>query len=507
MSWRKSVGFVFVVSLLLGLVVASHAGFGLDPRFSKNTGSLAFKKDNEFNANVLIKGNITILGSLSASATVQTSAPIEGDGSGASPVTLTACAEGEIYKFISSAWTCATEGGGGLTLADIENSSPTLKGKWTFNGAQHNEDDTGPTVNVFGDVSTCSEGPWNDSCGFFVSNEQANGHAGFFTKDESGNVCIGQEGGDENLGGVFICQVQPSSSVVIGHKGIVSTFTITGDLSVPGTITATELVGGGTGITGLTLGLTQAQIERTTFTYSSKITLQGAQHNEDDTGPTFNVFGDVSTCSEGTWNDSCGFFASNEQADGHAGFFVKDPSGDVCIGQEGGDDDLGGSFFCQVQPSSDVVVGHQEFKSTFTALGDLRVPGVITATSYLGDASSMGGLFTLAELEISSPIITGVIKTTNHIEAQTGANDPGVSSCGSGAFVVGTDLAGKIAIGTGVTTSCSLSFGTSYTTNANCVASINNAKDLGVSSTFTSMTITSLVDMASDVVSYICIGR
>lgn len=84
-----------------------------------------------------------------------------------------------------------------------------------------------------------------------------------------------------------------------------------------------------------------------------------------------------------------------------------------------------------------------------------------------------------------------------------------VSACGTTPAITGSDINGKITIGTGATTSCTVTFGSPYATNAPaCVASINSTTiTLGVATTASVLTITSSADMNSKVLSYICMGN
>jgi hypothetical protein len=89
----------------------------------------------------------------------------------------------------------------------------------------------------------------------------------------------------------------------------------------------------------------------------------------------------------------------------------------------------------------------------------------------------------------------------------TGA-DPVISSCGTTPSIIGSDMAGKVTIGSGVTTSCTVTFAKAYTTNAPActIAGDNSAVTYAATTTTDALTITSSADMASDVISYICVG-
>ena len=83
-----------------------------------------------------------------------------------------------------------------------------------------------------------------------------------------------------------------------------------------------------------------------------------------------------------------------------------------------------------------------------------------------------------------------------------------VSSCGSTPSIVGNDIAGKVTIGTGTITSCTVTFATPYDTNAPSCLTENTSAVLATTSstTTTVLTITSATTMASAVINYVCIG-
>ena len=86
-----------------------------------------------------------------------------------------------------------------------------------------------------------------------------------------------------------------------------------------------------------------------------------------------------------------------------------------------------------------------------------------------------------------------------------GNGTPSVSSCGSGSSRTGRDNAGKITVGTGATTSCTLTFAVSKTNTPACVASIDSTTiALSVVPAQATVVVTSSADMASKVLSYIC---
>ena len=88
-----------------------------------------------------------------------------------------------------------------------------------------------------------------------------------------------------------------------------------------------------------------------------------------------------------------------------------------------------------------------------------------------------------------------------------GGTSPGLSSCGTTPSVDGGDYAGKVTIGTGTTTSCTVTFDVAYAAAPACTITGENTAVTYAGTTATStLTILSSADMASDVISYICIG-
>ena len=92
-----------------------------------------------------------------------------------------------------------------------------------------------------------------------------------------------------------------------------------------------------------------------------------------------------------------------------------------------------------------------------------------------------------------------------HIETLN--STPSLSSCGTTPTRVGNDIAGRITIGSGTTTSCTLTFAVPYTNNPACVITGDDAATVYADTASTStLVITSSADMAADVIKYICIG-
>lgn len=109
---------------------------------------------------------------------------------------------------------------------------------------------------------------------------------------------------------------------------------------------------------------------------------------------------------------------------------------------------------------------------------------------------------------INKIVISSVpFQANGHI--QVSSSPPVVSSCGStpNGSVVGNDFTGKVTIGGGVVTSCTVTFSVVWDNPPPCVFSSNVAITAGTMSTTTSvMTLGAGATFSGDVVSYICGG-
>lgn len=102
-------------------------------------------------------------------------------------------------------------------------------------------------------------------------------------------------------------------------------------------------------------------------------------------------------------------------------------------------------------------------------------------------------------------IDAGDFRSDGHII--DGGSSPTLSACGTTPSISGGDHGGKITIGTGVTISCTATFAATYDNAPACViAGDNTAVTYATTTSTSALTITSSADMASDVLSYICVG-
>lgn len=89
----------------------------------------------------------------------------------------------------------------------------------------------------------------------------------------------------------------------------------------------------------------------------------------------------------------------------------------------------------------------------------------------------------------------------------TVAGTPSVTSCGTGATVSGSNIAGKITTGTGTVTSCTLTFSQAMPTTPVCMATRSTTGiTFGVTTTTTSATILVSASSPSLTINYICVS-
>ena len=110
-------------------------------------------------------------------------------------------------------------------------------------------------------------------------------------------------------------------------------------------------------------------------------------------------------------------------------------------------------------------------------------------------------------LQISSQNGTAIMQVDRLGHTITTGPDPVLTSCGTTPSVSGSDRAGNVTIGTEVTTSCTVTFAEPYASTPSCtVTGDNTAVTYARTITASVLTIISSADMASDVVSYNCVG-
>lgn len=128
----------------------------------------------------------------------------------------------------------------------------------------------------------------------------------------------------------------------------------------------------------------------------------------------------------------------------------------------------------------------------------------VTATSAqmrtaISDETGTGAAVFATSPSISDPTFSGHMVTSG--------TTPSVSSCGAGPAIVGNDNAGRVTVGTGVTTTCTLTFATAWTTAPVCHAE-NETTILLVQPvpTTTAVVLNSGSALTSNVIAYSCRG-
>lgn len=122
----------------------------------------------------------------------------------------------------------------------------------------------------------------------------------------------------------------------------------------------------------------------------------------------------------------------------------------------------------------------------------------------------------LERMEITKDGIVGIGTTTEqadsalevrgHIASEGLAPVP--SACGTSPTLTGTDNAGRVALGSGTVTSCTLTFGEAWLAIPACVVNDETAATLlRAVPALTTLTISTAVSIPSHIISYICIGK
>jgi parallel beta-helix repeat protein len=118
-------------------------------------------------------------------------------------------------------------------------------------------------------------------------------------------------------------------------------------------------------------------------------------------------------------------------------------------------------------------------------------------------------------LEIQNNALSKIFQMDNagnaefggHVGA-TAATSPALSSCGTSPSIVGSDSAGKVTMGSGTLTSCTVTFAAAWTHAPACTTDDESATGIvAVTNSTTTMAMTiRATSLTSKVVSYICIG-
>lgn len=102
------------------------------------------------------------------------------------------------------------------------------------------------------------------------------------------------------------------------------------------------------------------------------------------------------------------------------------------------------------------------------------------ASSTIVSANGIVSLANVSSTNISNTgYITNVGSFTQRGIINTTGTIPTATSCGTDPSVVGTNLAGTITVGSGVTTACTLNFSAGYSADPSCVMTINTSAVTG----------------------------
>lgn len=115
-------------------------------------------------------------------------------------------------------------------------------------------------------------------------------------------------------------------------------------------------------------------------------------------------------------------------------------------------------------------------------------------------------LFNGAFITSASSTASSDFHVKGHIETKSNAV-PVLSSCGTTPTITGSDMAGKVVIGSGIISSCTITFNASWTNAPACVANNETAILLvRAVSTQTTVVLSVATTFQSDTVSYMCLG-
>jgi len=126
-----------------------------------------------------------------------------------------------------------------------------------------------------------------------------------------------------------------------------------------------------------------------------------------------------------------------------------------------------------------------------------------TPTSVL----SIKGIAGIPIFTVASSTNSPIFKITANGHTSWGGETPTVSSCGSSPSISGNDVTGRVLVGSGVVTSCTVTFARAYTNTPVCFAEAeNSALAVAASSTPTSVVVTTASTIGSGSVIYKCEG-
>lgn len=150
------------------------------------------------------------------------------------------------------------------------------------------------------------------------------------------------------------------------------------------------------------------------------------------------------------------------------------------------------------------------------AVATVQVNGTNSISGNLTYSNSIGGIVVSTTVQINGAMIANnagvAVSTINfglvvggHVEISS--TTPSVSSCGTSPSIVGNDMAGKVTIGGGVVTSCTVTFVGSWTNAPACWTNSNTAlTSFTATTTATTLTFGAGATFGGDVIMYGCLG-
>lgn len=141
-----------------------------------------------------------------------------------------------------------------------------------------------------------------------------------------------------------------------------------------------------------------------------------------------------------------------------------------------------------------VGVGTNSPNATLQAAGTAILGGLSTQTLNSGNAFQIGG---------------GTLAVTMNGHIETKGTAPTLSSCGTSPSIAGNDMVGTITVGSSPSTTCNLTFHSSWTNAPSCmVVDYTTSLSIQAPTTTTGVSLTASATFgAGDSVAYICLGR
>lgn len=129
----------------------------------------------------------------------------------------------------------------------------------------------------------------------------------------------------------------------------------------------------------------------------------------------------------------------------------------------------------------------------------------------IGNVSGGGGVNAAIRTGTGAVLLGDSVTTAKHLQSSTTApavTNTSANSCGtSAASIVGTDVSGKVTVGSVGGTSCTVTFGAAWTNAPSCVVTNETTANLARATSTTGTVILAGTFVAGDVLAYLCLGR